>query len=99
MMYEKLKDFSAAHYILIAIAVALFGVFLVLGGISDHSGRTGSLREQLDEARSNQSEITDGIVGAQKRTDRIADGIGEAGAIIEECKRILAGVRARGEKD
>lgn len=90
--------------VIFIIAIVVFaGLALLWYG----NNRTGDMpvREQLEQAGNNQSNITSGISEAEHRIDNsqksiihLEDGISEAGTIIADCKRIIAEVRARNEE-
>lgn len=88
----------------------LLGIILMFC-IGDNRAGVDKTRNQLNEARTNQSAITSRIDKAEDTSKDIADtgerieqsasnletGIKDAGDIIAECQRILSEVRKRNE--
>lgn len=113
MTYEKIKTFLATHAVCVAVTIACICVCIGIGSVHNNGSGADNIRNELDAAGRDQSEITTGIDSvksragrvaervedAQQRVDNLAGGIKDAGEIIGECKQILAGIRARGEKD
>ena len=96
--------------------IVYFGIGFVLGIIlmfcyGNHRAGVDETRNQLNEARTNQSAITEGISEAEntskdiadtsrhieQSTERLETGIKDAGSLIKECQRILSQVRKRNE--
>lgn len=89
--------------------IVYFGIGFVLAIIlmfcyGNHRAGVNETRNQLNEARTNQSAITERISEAEntsraieQSTENLENGFSEAGDIIGECQRIISEVRKRNE--
>lgn len=100
------KAFKIAVFLLLALAA----VYVL--SLRDNTDGAGAVREQLEQARDTQQQITAGTEDAQARAEAVerrieeADSraaglessLDEAGRLIKECQQIVRGVRERAEE-
>ena len=112
------KETAIAILIGVAILVVCFFAGYCIGverteDVYHNGAGVGNAGEQLGEAISNQSAITDGIKDAEHTSHGIAEtssaiadtakhieaGVGEAAGLIDSSQQILGRIRNRGQED
>ena len=97
------KAFIIGNISGIVLASVLWFVF-GRGNIPDNSNGAATVRDELSNAETTATNITNGVENAQQRADRAREStnriesiVAETGDAITDCQQIVAGVRARGK--
>lgn len=64
---------------------------------SDITSRIDGIEERVDDIGGRIDRSAEAVGRAEDRALRIEGSLGEAGSLIADCQRIIAGVRERGE--